>query len=67
MFFAFNHERPAFKGPARSRSKKAINYAIDRPAMARAFGHLAGKRTDQMLPPALARPESLYPLRGPTR
>jgi ABC-type oligopeptide transport system substrate-binding subunit len=61
-FLAFNHDRPAFKGPGQIPLKKAINYAIDRPAMARAFGYLAGKRTDQMLPPALARAESIYPL-----
>ena len=49
---------------ARSRSKKAINFAIDRPALARTLGFLAVKRTDQMLPPALARAESIYPLGG---
>ncbi len=32
--------------------------------MARTFGYLGGKRTDQMLPPALARPASIYPLEG---
>ena len=32
--------------------------------MARPFGYLAGKRTDQMLPPALARRASIYPLGG---
>ena len=63
-YLAFNHDRPAFKGPGQIPLKKAINHAIDRPAMARAFGYLAGKRTDQVLPPSLARPEALYPLRG---
>ena len=63
-FFAFNHDRPAFKGPGQIPLKKAINFAIDRPALARTFGYLAGKRTDQMLPPALARAESIYPLGG---
>ena len=63
-YFAFNHERAAFRGAGQIPFKKAINHAIDRPAMARAFGYLAGKRTDQMLPPSLARPEALYPLRG---
>ena len=52
------------EGPGQIPLKKAINYAIDRPAMARAFGYLAGKRTDQMLPPALARAASIYPLGG---
>jgi oligopeptide transport system substrate-binding protein len=63
-FLAFNHDRSAFRGPGRIPLQKAINYAIDRPAMARAFGYLAGKRTDQILPPALARAESIYPLGG---
>jgi peptide/nickel transport system substrate-binding protein len=63
-FFVFNHDRPAFKGAGQIPLKKAINYAIDRPALTRAFGYLAGKRTDQMLPPAFARAESIYPLGG---
>jgi ABC-type oligopeptide transport system substrate-binding subunit len=63
-YIAFNHDRPAFEGPEQIPLKKAINYAIDRPAMARAFGYLAGKRADQMLPPALAHRASIYPLRG---
>ena len=63
-YLAFNHDRPAFKGPGQIPLKKAINYAIDRPALLRTIGYLAGKRTDQMLPPTLARPESIYPLGG---
>ena len=61
---AFNHDRPAFRGPGQIPLKKAINFAIDRPAMVRPFGYLGGKRTDQMLPPALGRPASIYPLGG---
>jgi ABC-type oligopeptide transport system substrate-binding subunit len=64
-YLAFNHDRPAFKGPGQIPLKKAINYAIDRPALVRSAGYLAGKRTDQILPPALARAESIYPLGGP--
>ena len=63
-YYAFNHSRPAFRGPGQIPLKKAINFAIDRPALARTFGYLAGRRTDQMLPPALARAESIYPLGG---
>jgi peptide/nickel transport system substrate-binding protein len=63
-YVVFNHDRPAFRGPGQIPLKKAINYAIDRPAMARAWGYLAGKRSDQMLPPALARAEKIYPLAG---
>jgi ABC-type oligopeptide transport system substrate-binding subunit len=63
-YFAFNHDRPAFRGRGQIPLKKAINYAIDRPALARTFGYLAGKRTDQLLPPALSRDATLYPLGG---
>jgi ABC-type oligopeptide transport system substrate-binding subunit len=63
-FFALNHDRPAFKGPGQIPLKKAINYAIDRPALARAFGYLRGRRTDHILPPALGRNRSVYPIRG---
>jgi peptide/nickel transport system substrate-binding protein len=64
-YLAFNHDRPAFKGPGQIPLKKAINYAIDRAELLRPAGYLAGKRTDQILPPALSRAESIYPLRGP--
>ena len=63
-YFAFNHSRPAFKGPGQIPLKKAINFAIDRPALSRTLGFLAVKRTDQMLPPALARADTIYPLGG---
>jgi ABC-type oligopeptide transport system substrate-binding subunit len=66
-WLAFNHERPAFAGPGQIPLKKAINYAIDRKEMTRAFGYVGGKRTDQLLPPALARGEQLYPLGGADR
>jgi oligopeptide transport system substrate-binding protein len=64
FYFAFNHERPAFRGPGQIPLKKAINYAIDRPEMARAAGYLNRTRVDQMLPPALGRNERIYPLQG---
>jgi ABC-type oligopeptide transport system substrate-binding subunit len=62
--FAFNHDRPAFDGPGQIPLKKAINYALDRHALARAFGYLGGRRTDRMLPPALERTERSYPISG---
>jgi len=65
-FFAFNHDRPSFKGVGQIPLKQAINWAIDRPALVRAAGYLGGKRTDQILPPALARGASIYPLEGVT-
>ena len=64
-YLAFNHDRPAFRGPGQIPLKKAINYAIDRPELLRLYGYLGGKRTDQILPPALGRAESIYPLGGP--
>jgi ABC-type oligopeptide transport system substrate-binding subunit len=63
-FIVFNNERPAFKGTGQIALKKAINYAIDRPELVRAFGYLAGRRADQMLPPGLARPGGTYTLSG---
>ena len=66
-FVAFNHDRPAFRGPGQIPLAKAINYAIDRREMARKFGYLGAKPTDQLLPPALARPASIYPPKGADR
>jgi ABC-type oligopeptide transport system substrate-binding subunit len=63
-FFAFNHDRLAFKGADQIPLAKAINYAIDRPALARTVGYLAAGRTDQILPPAFRREASIYPIRG---
>lgn len=63
-YFAFNHDRPAFKGPGQIPLAKAINLAIDRPALVRATGYLGGKRTDQILPAAMARDANIYPLSG---
>jgi ABC-type transport system substrate-binding protein len=66
-YLAFNHDRPLFKGASGANLAKAINYAIDRKAMLAQGGYLAGKRTDQILPPGIAgfRDASLYPLKGP--
>ena len=60
-YFVFNHDRPAFKGEGQIPLKQAINWALDRHALAQATGYLAGKRTDQILPPALARLRLLPP------
>jgi ABC-type oligopeptide transport system substrate-binding subunit len=64
-YLAFNHDRDIFKNNAPLR--RAINYAIDRKAMLNQGGYLAGKRTDQILPPGMAgfRDADLYPLKGP--
>jgi peptide/nickel transport system substrate-binding protein len=63
-YVAFNHARPAFRGAGQIPLEKAINYALDRHALARAFGYVEGKRTDRMLPPALGRPGHDYPIAG---
>jgi ABC-type transport system substrate-binding protein len=66
-YIAMNHDRPLFKGKKGTALAKAINYAIDRKAMLAQGGYLAGKRTDQILPPGMAgfRDANLYPLKGP--
>jgi len=66
-YLAMNHDRPLFKGAAGTALAKAVNYAIDRKAMLAQGGYLAGKRTDQVLPPGMAgfRDANLYPLKGP--
>jgi ABC-type transport system substrate-binding protein len=65
QYFAMNTQRPIFKDNLSLR--RAINFAIDRHAMAMQAGYLAGRRTDQILPPGMAGFEdaSLYPLQGP--
>jgi len=47
--------------------RKAVNQVIDRRALLAQAGYLAGKRTDQILPPGLAsfRDADLYPLKQP--
>jgi peptide/nickel transport system substrate-binding protein len=65
QFFAFNHDRPAFKGIGQIPLARAINWAIDRHALVQAAGYLGGKPTDQILPPAMTRQHaSIYPLGG---
>ena len=53
-YLAFNHDRPLFQGANGTDLAKAINYAIDRVALLAQSGYLAGKRTDQILPPGIA-------------
>jgi ABC-type oligopeptide transport system substrate-binding subunit len=65
-YFAMNTSQPLFKDNLPLR--KAINFAIDRRAILAQSGYLAGKRTDQILPPGIAgfRDANLYPLKGPS-
>ena len=46
--------------------RKAVNYAVDRPALVRVRGFLAGHRDDQILPPGLAgyKDIKVYPIKG---
>ena len=46
--------------------RKAVNYAIDRPAQVRLLGAYAGKRTSQILVPGIPgyKPFNAYPLKG---
>jgi len=62
-YLALNTSRPAL---AKLNVRKAVNFAIDRPAMLRVAGKFAGKRTDQILPPNMQgfREVDLYPIKG---
>jgi ABC-type oligopeptide transport system substrate-binding subunit len=62
-YIALNHDRPIWKNNIPL--KKAVNWAIDRQALVAQGGYLAGKRTDQILPPGMAgfRDATLYPLK----
>jgi ABC-type oligopeptide transport system substrate-binding subunit len=64
-YLAFNTSRGIFKNNVALR--KAVNEVIDRRALLSQSGYLAGKRTDQILPPGMAgfRDADLYPLKQP--
>jgi oligopeptide transport system substrate-binding protein len=62
FYLAMNHDRPLFKNnPA---LKKAVNFAIDRRALAAQAGYLSAKRNDHILPPGIngSKPCNCYPL-----
>jgi peptide/nickel transport system substrate-binding protein len=58
-----NNARPPFDNLA---LRKAVNWAIDRPAQVRLLGAYAGKRTDQILVPGVPgyKPYNVYALKG---
>jgi peptide/nickel transport system substrate-binding protein len=63
-YVALNTSRPTFGSVA---ARKAVNYAIDRPAILRVRGFLGGKRTTEILPPSLGGgvdTQHLYPIAG---
>lgn len=63
--FAFNTRSPVFKGAGTAPLRKAINYAIDRMALAKSHGRLSAARSDRMLPPALSKSGRVYPIVRP--
>ncbi len=62
-YLVMNTARDTFKSVA---ARKAVNWAIDRPALLRTRGKFGGKRTDQILAPQLPgfKDATLYPLKG---
>lgn len=64
-YFVLNTERPLFRRNARLR--RAINFAVDRAALAGVFGYYSARATDQYLPVGFPgfRDVRIYPLRGP--
>ncbi len=63
-YVALNTSRPTFGSVA---VRKAVNYAIDRPALLRVRGALAGQRTTEILPESLTGGvynQHLYPIAG---
>jgi len=63
-YVPMNTSRPTFSSVA---LRKAVNYAMDRPALLRVRGYKGGVETAQILPPGLAGKHAhvkLYPLKG---
>jgi peptide/nickel transport system substrate-binding protein len=63
--FVLNTSRPLFRNNPKLR--QAVNFAVDRRALLRERGPLAGLTTDQYLPASIPgfRDERIYPLGGP--
>lgn len=62
-YVSLNVSRPFFSNLA---ARKAVNWAVDRPAILRVGGKFAGTRTDQILPKTMPGflPASIYPIKG---
>jgi len=62
-YMAMNNARAPFNNV---NLRKAVEYAIDRPAQVRLLGAFAGKRTSQLLVPGIPgyKPFNAYPLKG---
>jgi peptide/nickel transport system substrate-binding protein len=63
LYWALNNSRAPFNSIS---ARKAINWALDRPAQVRLFGKLGAKRSDQILVPGVPgyHPYNLYAFRG---
>jgi peptide/nickel transport system substrate-binding protein len=63
LYWALNNTRAPFNSIA---ARKAVNWALDRPAMVRLFGKYGAKRSDQILVPGVPgfKPYNLYAFRG---
>ena len=63
--FVLNTSRPLFRNNVKLR--QAVNFAVDRKALLRERGPLAGTLTDQFLPPGIPgfKDERIYPLEAP--
>ena len=63
IYWAMNTTRAPFNTLA---ARKAVNWALDRPAMTRLYGYLGAKRSDQILVPGVPgyKPYNLYAFRG---
>jgi ABC-type oligopeptide transport system substrate-binding subunit len=63
--FWFNPNRPAFQGAGQAPLRKAINFALDRPAVVRAGDYLGLRPSDRLLPASLGERPPLYPRGAP--
>jgi peptide/nickel transport system substrate-binding protein len=63
LYWALNNTRAPFNSVS---ARKAVNWALDRPAMVRLFGKYGGRRSDQILVPGVPgfKPYNLYAFRG---
>jgi peptide/nickel transport system substrate-binding protein len=63
VYWALNTSRAPFNTLS---ARKAVNWALDRPAMTRLYGFLGAKRSDQILVPGVPgyKPYNLYAFRG---
>jgi peptide/nickel transport system substrate-binding protein len=63
IYLVLNTSRPPFSNVA---YRKAVNWALDRPALVRLYGKYGARRADQILVPGIPgyKPYNLYAIRG---